>query len=139
MIDRQKIKNNAIVKKFYNATFALANQFYAIRYFFSSTKFDYNKKLFCQKYQISYQCLAGLSLHESAQVHQDAIKAGVIKGSIAALCCKFIAFKEAEQKMSALFEQDEAGKFILNAELFEKFHNEYPKQAEKLLNLSGEY
>ena len=54
MIDRQKIKNNAIVKKFYNATFALANQFYAIRYFFSSTKFDYNKKLFCQKYQISY-------------------------------------------------------------------------------------
>lgn len=54
MIDRQKIKNNAIVKKFYNATFALANQFYAMRYFFSSTKFDYNKKLFCQKYQISY-------------------------------------------------------------------------------------
>jgi|GEM_PF-2095179 len=85
------------------------------------------------------QCLAGLSLHESAQVHQDAIKAGVIKGSIVALCCKFIAFKEAEQKMSALFEQDEAGKFILNAELFEKFQNEYPKQAEKLLNLSVEY
>jgi len=85
------------------------------------------------------QCLAGLSLHESAQVHQDAIKAVVIKGSIVALCCKFIAFKEAEQKMSALFEQDETGQFILNAELFKEFQNEYPKQAEKLLNLSVEY
>ncbi len=65
----------------------------------------------------------------------NAIKAGAIKGLIAALCCNFIAFKEAEQKMSNLFEKDDTtNQLTLNQELFEEFKTKHPEMAQKLLD-----
>ena len=84
---------------------------------------------------VGLEQFAGLSLRESGQVHKDAIKAGAIKGLIAALCCKFIAFKEAEQKMSNLFEKDDTtNQLTLNQELFEEFKTKHPEVAQKLLD-----
>ena len=81
------------------------------------------------------QVFAGLSLRESGQVHKDAIKAGAIKGLIAALCCKFMAFKKAKQEMSNLFETDDTtNQLTLNQELFGEFKTKHPEDAQKLLD-----